>query len=102
MSMYNRYSFTKKVYPNYIILILKNNKYYSYGIDKKIIDYINFKDKLFVIKKRNINYLILDNLDIIDKVEYKDNMYDKYTYLVYLNKIFNEIKVVMSDKYINT
>ena len=40
MSAYNRYSFTKNVYPNYIVLLYKKGKYYTYGKDrKKLINY---------------------------------------------------------------
>lgn len=32
-------------------------------------------------------------------MEFKDNNYNKYVYLVKLNEIFDEIKVTMSKKY---
>ena len=99
MSAYNRYYFTKKIYPNYLILLYKKGRYYSYGNDSKILRYIKFKNKLRYLDKNRINYLVLDNLDIVIKKEYDDNKLDKYLYLVYLNEIFNEIKVVMSYKY---
>ena len=38
MSAYNRYSFTKEVYSNYIILLKRKNRYYSYSIDRKVLD----------------------------------------------------------------
>ena len=46
MSMINRYKFTKGVYSDYIILILKDGKYYSFGDDKRILDYIGFNNKV--------------------------------------------------------
>ncbi len=97
MSSYNRYSFTKKIYPKYIVLLIHKNKYYSYDIDRKILSYIMFKNKTYILRKKHINYLILDELDIIEKYDYDDNMFDKYVYLIYLNKIFDKIKVVMSS-----
>lgn len=99
MSSYNRYSFTKKVYPNYVVLLIHKNKYYSYDIDRKILNYIKFKNKTYILRKKHINYLVLDELDIIEKYDYDDNMFDKYVHLIYLNKIFDKIKVVMSSKY---
>ena len=99
MSAYNRYSFTKEVYPNYVVLLVKKNKYYSYSIDRKVLDYIKFKDKTYILRKKHINYLVLDELDIVEKYEYSDNQLDRYIYLVNMKKILDEIKVVMSSKY---
>lgn len=99
MSAYNRYSFTKEVYPDYVVLLVKKNKYYSYSIDRKVLDYIKFKDKTYILRKKHINYLVLDELDIVEKYEYSDNQLDKYIYLVGMKKILNEIKAVMSLKY---
>ena len=99
MSSYHRYNFTKKVYPNYVVLLIHKNKYYSYDIDRKILNYIKFKNKIYILRKKHINYLVLDELDIIEKHDYDHNMFDKYAYLIYLNKIFDKIKVVMSSKY---
>ena len=99
MSAYNRYSFTKEVYPDYVVLLVKKNKYYSYSIDRKVLDYIKFKDKTYILRKKHINYLVLDELDIVEKYEYSDNQLDRYIYLVNMKKILDEIKVVMSSKY---
>ena len=58
--MKERYEVIKKLYQNYLILLIKNNKYYTFDEDKIIFNYL--KRKL-----NNINYIILDNLDIIVK-----------------------------------
>lgn len=92
MSMINRYNFTKNVYKDYLIIIRRKNKYYTFSKDKKILNYINFKDKIYVIKKKQINYLILDNLDIIDITKYDNNNYNKYLYLSYIDDILLEIR----------
>lgn len=99
MSAYNRYSFTKKVYPDYVVLLVRKGKYYSYGSDRKILEYIKFKNKTSILRKKKINYLVLDELDIIEKYEYLENELDRYLYLICMNIIFDEIKVVMSSKY---
>lgn len=99
MSAYNRYGFTKEVYSNYIILLKRKNRYYSYSMDRKVLDYIKFKDKTYILRRKHINYLILDELDIVEKYEYSDNQLDKYIYLVYMKKVLDEIKVVISLKY---
>lgn len=69
--MKERYEVIKKLYPNYLILLIKNNKYYTFDEDKLIFNYL--KRKL-----NNINYIILDNLDIIVKKEYENNNYLYY------------------------
>ena len=66
--MKERYNVLKHIYQNYLILIIKNNKYYTFDEDKLIFNYL--KRKL-----NNINYIILDNLDIIVKKEYENNYY---------------------------
>ena len=98
MSAYNRYSFTKEVYPNYIVLLVKKNKYYSYSIDRKVLDYIKFKDKTYILRKKHINYPVLDELDIVEKYKYfiwpvKFNYYTSNSvearqyYIYYYNKL---------------
>ena len=67
MSAYNRYCFTKEVYPDYVVLLIKKNKYYSYSKDKKILEYIKFNNNTYILRKKKINYLVLDELDIIEK-----------------------------------
>lgn len=99
MSAYNRYKFTKNVYSDYIVLLYKKNKYYTYGIDKKILEYIKFNNKIYILRKYKINYLVLDELDIIEKYEYINNQIDRYIFLIIIEKIVNEVKVVMSYKY---
>ena len=85
MSKINRYNFAKKCYKDYVVLLLTKNKLYTY-IDNKLVDfkYINR------LKKLHINYVILDNLDVIVK-EYEDNNYKLY-YLKYnINKVLGNI-----------
>lgn len=99
MSAYNRYRFTKDVYPDYVVLLIKKDKYYSFDEDKEVLLYIGFKNKTNILRKKKINYLVLDELDIIEKYEYLDNELERYLYLTYMKKIFDKIKVVMSYKY---
>ena len=71
--MKERYNVLKHIYPNYLILLIKNNKYYTFDEDKIIFNYINRN-----LNKYEINYIILDNLDIIVKKEYENNNYLNY------------------------
>ena len=63
--MNERYLILKRLYPNYLILIKVKDKIKLLGIDKKIVDMFGI-DNL-----KNVNKLILDNLDIVKKEEYE-------------------------------
>lgn len=99
MSAVNRYRFTKNLYKDYVIILVKKNKYYSFDKDKDLLEYIKFKDKLYILRKKKINYLILDELDIIEKYEYQDNQLNRYLYMMYIDKILKNMKIIMSYKY---
>ena len=93
---YNRYLFLKKMNRKSIILIKGKNKYYSYGKDLEILKFINFNmeyinSSLSYLDRYNINYIVLDNLDVIVDKVYSDNNYKKYLKLVYLKKILLKI-----------
>ena len=93
---YNRYLFLKKMNRKSIILIKGKNKYYSYGRDLDILKFINFNmeyinSSLSYLDKYNINYIVLDNLDVIVDKFYSDNNYKKYLKLIYLKNILLKI-----------
>ena len=80
-----RYKFIKKIYNDYIIIFIKND--YNYLYDYEILSI--FKDKDNIINKLNkyyINYIILDNMKIIDIKIFKDNKYNYYKKNIYYIK----------------
>ena len=81
MSRKYRYQFTKDTFPGYIVFLVVKRKYITYDNDLEILKYIKYK----------INYLVLDNLDIIIQKEFEDNNYYKYLYLIKLDKVIKEI-----------
>ena len=91
MSMINRYKFTKNIYKNYLVIIYRLGNYYSFSYDKDILKYIKFKGSTNIIKRRRINYLVLNNLDIIEINKYKDNRYDYYLKIICIIKVINYI-----------
>ena len=96
--MKNRYSEIKKLYDDYLILIKKKNKYLSYENDKEILDYIKFS-KVKELKKRKINYLILENLDIIEMIDNKEkNKYYTYFIKVKIKRMLEIIKERMINE----
>lgn len=82
MSKINRYNFIKKMYPDYLILLVNKSNYTSFYLDKLIYSY--YLDKVF---KLNINYIILDGLDIIKKVKFSNNRYYYYSKLVLIKEV---------------
>ncbi|HIR58984.1 MAG TPA: hypothetical protein IAB38_02940 [Candidatus Onthousia excrementipullorum] len=63
----------KRLYPNYVIIILKKDKYITFDIDNKIFNLLN--NSFNNLDKYNINYLIIDNLIIIKISKYINNRY---------------------------
>lgn len=74
------------------MVIIRKGKYVSYGIDALILKHlktnVNIEHQL---QRLHINYLILDNLDIINKYTDENNQYNKYFYLETIRKILNKI-----------
>ncbi len=89
MSMINRYKFTKNIYSDYLVIIYRLGNYYSFGYDNDILKYIKFKGNTNIIKRKRINYLILNNLDIIEINRYYDNRYDYYLKIICIIKVIN-------------
>ncbi len=93
---YSRYSFIKKMNRKSIILIKSKNKYIAFDRDLEILKYIGFDMKyeycsFKYLDKYNINYIVLDNLDVIVDKVFESNNYMKYMKLMYLNKILVKI-----------
>ena len=85
--MINRYLFTKNVYNNYLVIIYRLGNYYSFYSDKEIIKYIKFKGNTRILKQKRINYLILNNFDIVEINNYNNNTYDYYLMIVIIIKV---------------
>ena len=64
----------------------------TYDNDLRIINYIDYNDKFKIFDKHKINYLVLDDLDIVNKKSYDDNNYYKYLNIVMLNKVIKKIR----------
>lgn len=70
-----RHDFIKNIYNDYIIIYNKNDNYYLYDYEFLYL----FKGKLInKLNKYHINYLIIDNMNIISKIIFNDNKYNYY------------------------
>ena len=84
--MKERIDIIKNLFPDYLIVIKVKDKIKFMGIDKKIVDnfgYLNLK---------RVNKLILDNLAILKKEEYDNNLYKEYYLKTRLIDIIKEIR----------
>ncbi len=77
----------KELYPESLIYVLKKGKYHLNDIDKDIV-------KIFNREIVNTNYVILENLDIIDKKKYLNNNYNN---LFLKTKLINIIKMYVNN-----
>ena len=84
--MNERVSILKKLYPNYLILVKNKDKIKFVGVDKLIVDTFGLK------KLKNVNKLLLDNLDIKILEEYDNNSYEDYYLKIKLIEIIKELK----------
>ena len=85
-------SLLKKFNKRSIVLIKGKNGYISFDRDLQILKYIKFEFNyaycnLNYLDKYNVNYIVLDNLDVVIGKKYKVNNYMKYLKLSYLYKI---------------
>ena len=90
--MNERINILKKLYPNYLILVKVKDKIKFVGVDKLIVDTFGIK------KLKNINKLLLDNLDIKILEEYDNNSYEDYYLKIRLIEIIKEIKKGINDE----
>ena len=81
--MKNRLMFFKKLYPKYLVFIKSKNKLKLNDIDNKILDFINNH------KGYKVNYIIVDNLDIIKCKNYEFNDYDNVFFKIKLVDLIN-------------
>ena len=77
----------KELYPESLIYVLKKGKYHLHDDDKDIV-------KTFNREIVNTNYVILENLDIIDKKKYLNNNYNN---LFLKTKLINIIKMYVNN-----
>lgn len=89
--MYNRYYELKNLYKDYLIIIKNKNKYKLYDKDREIYTFLNVKNHKYL-KKYKINFIFLDNLDIIELHKYEDNKYLEYYAKCSLINTFKDIK----------
>lgn len=91
--MKNRYLFFKRLYKDYLLLLIKKDKLLSFNIDNRIISILSSSSNniLEVLTTNSINYIIVDNLDIIEIKSFTNNNYNLYKKKAYLITLSNII-----------
>ena len=88
-----RYNFAKKIYPHRLIIFKTKNGFKSIGKDQILLDYIISNKLLRKLNNVMIDYVILDNMDIIDEGTFEINNYYRYVKISQVDKILNNIKI---------
>lgn len=86
--MDKRYLEIKNLFKEHVIIFKNKDRYISFFEDKEIINMIKYR-KFSDLKDYDIDYLVLDNLEIIEKYESANN---RYHILSNKCKIINVIK----------
>ena len=91
--MKNRYIFFKRLYKDYLLLFIKKDNLLSFNIDNRIISILSSSSNniLEVLTTNSINYIIVDNLDIIEIKTFTNNSYNLYKKKAYLITLSNII-----------
>ena len=89
----NRYIFFKRLYKDYLLLFIKKDKLLSFNIDNRIISILSSSSNniLEVLTTNSINYIIVDNIDIIEIKSFTNNSYNLYKKKAYLITLSNII-----------
>ena len=85
--------FFKRLYKDYLLLFIKKDKLLSFNIDNRIISILSSSSNniLEVLTTNSINYIIVDNLDIIEIKTFTNNSYNLYKKKAYLIALSNII-----------
>ncbi len=91
MSALNRYKIIKNKHNNYLLIFTTKKGYTSFGIDKLILETINFKNNFKLIEKLGIDYILISNVEIIKKYNHTNSQYNRYCYLAAIKTILKKI-----------
>ena len=92
--MIERYLILKSVYPNYLIFFKKKDDIKYIGETKLIIDTFGLN------VKKKVNYLIIENLDIIEIKNHNNNLYDIYYCKAFLINIIKSYMKRRKDDFL--
>ena len=84
--MEERVEILRKLYPNCLILVKYKDKIKFVGIDKNIIDTFGYENL------KNVNKIILDNLEIVKYITYDNNLYEEYYLKTKLIELINGLR----------
>ena len=92
MSKVTRYRMLKRKYSEYCVLFLdKNGNFSSCGIDAKIVALSKYELEPFLVR-RQISYIIVDNLDVVKKVDFVNNHYSNFFFSLAIRVVLKSLK----------
>ena len=84
--MEERVEILRKLYPNCLVLVKYKDKIKFVVIDKNIVDTFGYENL------KNVNKIILDNLEIVKYITYDNNLYEEYYLKTKLIELINDLR----------
>ncbi len=82
-----RYQFFKMTHRDYVVIFLTKNGYTLHGIEREMLNIISLRNIREVLEKLKVNYIVVDEVEIVKERSFKDNQYnflEKKSYLLTL------------------
>lgn len=73
-----RYDFFKRSHGEYVVVFIKKSKYVVFGEDKKLLEFLGGRNIVAVLEEEFINYIIVDELEIIKEKVFDGNRYEVF------------------------
>lgn len=70
-----RYDFFKRTHREYVVVFIKGDRYIICEEDKRMLDTFDSKKIIATLNKLKINYIVIDDLEIVCKKSFEDNQY---------------------------
>ena len=74
----NRYNFISSISVDKVVLILRKSEYYVFDDSELILASIKFKGCTLKLRDKHIIYIVVCNMDIVEKGVFPDNRYEEY------------------------
>lgn len=93
MSIYKRYSIIKKLYNESLVIFNEKNNVTSCYYDWWLLQGFKHKKNLLrQLDKKQINYVMVENINVLEEKKFSNNQYNRIYYFEIFNNIFQFIK----------
>lgn len=73
-----RYDFFKRSHRGYVVVFFRKGKYLVYGEDRRLLEFLGGRNIVAVLEEEFINYIIVDELEIIKEKVFAENRYGEF------------------------